>query len=138
MFGFGKTKKLQSSIRAQLSQDKFAVEFEKTIAHYKIKPTTTAGKSAEFNHSATKDQPKRASTSDKVARPICPVQPGYLFAVQHEIPGKPVYGFARQIPDWIGNCHGDPGSVGGPGTGSRKLVDDRVDRGWGVRSDRHQ
>ena len=49
MFGFGKTKKLESSIRAQLSQDKFAVEFEKTIAHYKIKPTTIAGKSAEFN-----------------------------------------------------------------------------------------
>ena len=49
MCGFGKTKKLESSIRAQLPQDKFAVEFEKTIAHYKIKPTTTAGKSAEFN-----------------------------------------------------------------------------------------
>ena len=49
MFGFGKTKKQEDAIRVQLSQDKFAVEFEKTIAHYKIKPTTTAGKSAEFN-----------------------------------------------------------------------------------------
>ena len=49
MFGFGKTKKQEDAIRAQLSQNKFAVEFEKTIAHFEIKPTTTAGKSAEFN-----------------------------------------------------------------------------------------
>ncbi|MBT5861146.1 MAG: hypothetical protein HOH89_08345 [Alphaproteobacteria bacterium] len=32
-----------------MSQDKFAVEFEKTIEHYKIKPATAAGKSMEYN-----------------------------------------------------------------------------------------
>jgi len=49
MFGFSGVKKQEDAIRAQLSQNKFAVEFEKAIKHYKIKPATAAGKSTEYN-----------------------------------------------------------------------------------------
>ena len=49
MFGFGNAKKQERNLRSSLSKDKFAVEFEKTLEHFRIQPAATASKSLEFN-----------------------------------------------------------------------------------------
>ena len=48
MFGFGSAKKQEQALRASLSADKFAVEFGKTLDHFKIEPSNRPNKSAEF------------------------------------------------------------------------------------------
>lgn len=49
MFGFGSAKKQEKSLRSGLSKDKFAVELEKTLEHFKIQPGASASKSVEFS-----------------------------------------------------------------------------------------